>query len=278
MHPLTATPAKPPEDIDAVLGRFQAWSATRKIPQKAAPKKSHDLPEGVRELSYEEALESSRDRWQVRTQPSASDESKEEIQFRAKEKPAPATTQDKPTPVAFNAEAIQPDKLSLTSALTQVRTTAPPDQSVAPAFGAVLAEALPVESDPNPDLGPLALIWPASPKNERQVSMTLRVAASEQALIKARAAEAGLSVSAYLRQCALEVEKLRAQVHHTLALIEQKSEQRPEPRPTRSLSVGSPTAPPPPRRVLRPRRPATLRKPGPAHSARLKSTPEMPYR
>ena len=70
--------------------------------------------------------------------------------------------------------------------------------------------------------------------------MTLRVAASEQALIKARAAEAGLSVSAYLRQCALEVEKLRAQVHHTLALIEQKSEQRSELIPARSLTAGPP--------------------------------------
>ena len=57
--------------------------------------------------------------------------------------------------------------------------------------------------------------------------MSLRVAASEHALIKARAAEAGLSVSAYLRQCALEVEKLRAQVHHTLALLEQGSKHKP---------------------------------------------------
>ena len=246
MQPLTATAAKPPEDIDAVLGRFQAWSATRKATdkttQKTAPKQSDDLPDGVRELSYEEALESSRYRWQARTQPSASDESKEEIQFRAKEKPAPATTQDKPTPVEFNAQAIQPDKLSLTSAGPPVRTTAPPDKSVAPAFGTVLAESLPAEPDRSPDIGPLALIWPAPPKSERQVSMTLRVAASEQALIKARAAEAGLSVSAYLRQCALEVEKLRAQVHHTLARIEQRSEQS----PSRSLTAGPPTAPPAP--------------------------------
>ena len=73
--------------------------------------------------------------------------------------------------------------------------------------------------------------------------MSLRVAASEQALIKARAAEAGLSISAYLRQCALEVEKLRAQVHHTLALLEQKSEQRSEPSPARSLTARPPTPP-----------------------------------
>jgi hypothetical protein len=108
----------------------------------------------------------------------------------------------------------------------------------------VLAEALPTEPDPNPDLGRLALIWPASPKNERQVSMSLRVAPSEQALIKARAAEAGLSVSAYLRQCALEVEKLRAQVHDTLALLERKSEQRSELSPDRGLTAGPPTPPP----------------------------------
>ena len=94
---------------------------------------------------------------------------------------------------------------------------------------------------PDVSSGPLALVWPAADKAERQVSMSLRVAASEQALIKARAAKAGLSVSAYLRHCALEVEKLRTQVHHTLALIEQRSEQN----PVRSLASGSPPAPAP---------------------------------
>jgi hypothetical protein len=42
--------------------------------------------------------------------------------------------------------------------------------------------------------------------------MSVRVAASEHVLIKSRAARAGLSVSAYLRQCALDVEILRGQV------------------------------------------------------------------
>lgn len=46
------------------------------------------------------------------------------------------------------------------------------------------------------------VVWPAAGKPERQVPMSLRVAASEQALIKVRAAEAGLSASSYLRQCA----------------------------------------------------------------------------
>ncbi len=248
MQSLTATAAKPspltpPEDIDAVLGRFQAWSAIRKATGKTTQKRK-DLPDGVRELSYEEALESGRYRWQARTQPSVICDSTEEVPTSADEKSVRAVTPGRSDPAsAFNAEAIQPDKLSLSNAGPPVHTTALPETSVAPAFGTVLAEALPTEPDPNPDLGPLALVWPAPPKNERQVSMSLRVAPSEQALIKARAAEAGLSVSAYLRQCALEVEKLRAQVHHTLALIEQKSEQMSEPSPARSLTAGPPTAP-----------------------------------
>jgi hypothetical protein len=249
MQPLTATAAKPPDDIDAVLGRFQAWSAsTRKATDKTSQKRKV-LPDGVRELSYEEALESSRSRWQARTKPSVICDSTGEIPISADGKSVPAVSQGKSEPeafpaAAFNAEAIQPDKLSLTSAGPPVHTSVRPEKSVAPAFGTVLAEALPTEPDPNPDLGPLALVWPASPKSERQVSMSLRVAASEQALIKARAAEAGLSISAYLRQCALEVEKLRAQVHHTLALLEQKSKQRSELSPARSLTARPPTPPP----------------------------------
>jgi hypothetical protein len=255
MQPLSATAAKSPEDIDAVLGRFQAWSATRKAtdktPPKAASKKSDDLPDGVRELSYREALESSRHRWETRTQPPVSNESREAIQTGAEEKPTPAFSpavqhdkvqHDKPAPAvfpapsSFNDEAFLPDMVSLSAAARPpAHAMNPQEQPVIPAFGTVFAEAIPTEPDP----AALALVWPVAPKNERQVSMSLRVAASEQALIKARAAEAGLSVSAYLRQCALEVEKLRAQVHHTLALIEQRSEQG----PVRSLTAGPPPAP-----------------------------------
>ena len=244
MQSLTA--AKPPEDLDTVLGRFQAWSVSSRKTEKVPPK-TKGLPEGVREIPYEEALESSRNRWQTRLHPSVTNASTEEIQAAAEEKPAPALQQDKPAPEAlpaltFNYDAIQPDKLSLSTAASppahQLNSSGRP---VTPAFGSVLAQALPAE--PDPDLGPLALVWPAPPKNERQVSMSLRVAASEQALIKARAAEAGLSVSAYLRQCALEVEKLRAQVQHTLALLEQRPEQRSAQDPARSLTGGSAPSP-----------------------------------
>lgn len=217
MQPLTTT-ANAPDDIDAVLGRFQAWAASRKPAAKSSYK---NLPDGVRELSYQEALESSRNRWQARIRSSGREESGSEAPATTAELGPPQTSEDAAFPRDKLALSGVPDTLSGSSA----HISEAPHK---PRFNAVLAEALPAEPDPDA----LALVWPVSPKSERQVSMSLRVAASEQALIKARAAEAGLSVSAYLRQCALEVEKLRAQVHNTLALLEHGSQ------PVRSFTVG----------------------------------------
>jgi predicted DNA binding CopG/RHH family protein len=50
-----------------------------------------------------------------------------------------------------------------------------------------------------------------------RASVTLRMSKSEFAQLQQRAAEAGLSVSAYLRSCTFEVEALRAQVKQALA-------------------------------------------------------------
>jgi hypothetical protein len=219
MQPFAAESERAVEDLDAVLGRFQTWSASCRTKENAT-QKANDLPNGVRELSYEEALESSRYRWQARNRPPASESARKTEAISEEEQPTPHST--------LVDEAILSDKVTLSPAAEMpTRTTDPP------AFGSVLAGALPDEPDPDA----LALVWPAAPKSERQVSMSLRVAASEQALIKARAAEVGLSVSAYLRQCALEVEKLRTQVHHTLALLEQRSGQT----PVRSLAVWPPS-------------------------------------
>ncbi len=121
MQPSTAQSTRSAESLDAVLGLFQAWSDSRNTDSH-----NKDMTDGIRELSYEDALQSSRYRWQARAE-------------------APGI--------------VAPGKV-----------------------------------DP--------VVWPAAGKPERQVSMSLRVAASEQALIKVRAAEAGLSASAYLRQCA----------------------------------------------------------------------------
>jgi hypothetical protein len=57
----------------------------------------------------------------------------------------------------------------------------------------------------------------------RQVALSIRLAPTERALIRTRAAEAGISASAYMRQCALEVEQLRAQVQRALAAIERQT-------------------------------------------------------
>lgn len=220
MQPSTAHSPQSAEDLDAVLVRFQAWSGSRK---------TKEVAEGVRELSYENALQSSRYRWQGRTPKS---EATEDIV------PALAPVVETTThieaavqnpryeiseEIAFPDEAFTdaPDTVSLSSAAPEAHVVQVKKESTwPPVFGAMLAEAITPTAHPS---GALARIWPAASKPERQVAMSLRVAASEQALIKARAAEAGISASAYLRQCALEVEQLRAQVQHTLTVIERKS-------------------------------------------------------
>ena len=54
-------------------------------------------------------------------------------------------------------------------------------------------------------------------EDRKSASVTIRLGAAESARLHARAAEAGLTVSAYLRSCIFEVEELRAQVKQTLA-------------------------------------------------------------
>ena len=51
----------------------------------------------------------------------------------------------------------------------------------------------------------------------RSASVTVRLSAAESERLRVRAAETGLTVSAYLRSCTFEVEALRAQVKNALA-------------------------------------------------------------
>lgn len=57
----TSSIARPGDGIDDILGRFQAWANSCKQPSK-----TEEMIDGVREPSYEEALQSSRDRWRTR--------------------------------------------------------------------------------------------------------------------------------------------------------------------------------------------------------------------
>ena len=57
----------------------------------------------------------------------------------------------------------------------------------------------------------------ATDRDLRSASVTIRMNKAECARLRERAAEAGLTVSAYLRSCALEAEALRAEVKQALA-------------------------------------------------------------
>jgi hypothetical protein len=57
----------------------------------------------------------------------------------------------------------------------------------------------------------------------RSASVTIRLSRAERARLHQRAEEAGLTVSAYLRSCAVEAEVLRAQVKQALAELREGS-------------------------------------------------------
>jgi hypothetical protein len=58
-----------------------------------------------------------------------------------------------------------------------------------------------------------------SERNLKDASITIRVSKAECEQLRRRAAEAGLTVSAYLRSCTFEAESLRAMVKDTLAQL-----------------------------------------------------------
>lgn len=59
----------------------------------------------------------------------------------------------------------------------------------------------------------------ALPRNLKRASITIRLSKAERAQLHARAAESGMTISAYLRSCTFEVESLRAQVKDALAKL-----------------------------------------------------------
>jgi len=67
----------------------------------------------------------------------------------------------------------------------------------------------------------------------KRASITIRLSEPECAQLRRRAAEAGLTVSAYLRSCTLEVESLRTQVKQTLAQLRESAPAPTVPLPSR---------------------------------------------
>lgn len=245
---------QPVEDIDAVIGRFQAWAGSRS---------ATETKPGIRELSYEEALQSHLSRWKggkaaqvknTRTAGQHTDKLKEEPGVmrvpapdaiaarsaargpgKARHMPAPAKTHEARHSTAKKVRAgTYASKASRESASANVPAAKRPavakqEAKAAPRpmpqFKEVLANAV----------RPTEVIVSAQPSElARQVAISIRLAPSERALLRTRAAEAGITVSAYIRQCALEVEQLRAQVKQTLAAMEYSAKApgiAPEPPP-----------------------------------------------
>jgi predicted DNA binding CopG/RHH family protein len=94
-------------------------------------------------------------------------------------------------------------------------------------------EESPLERDS--DVEPVARCSERKPAaNKRQMSdrkaasVTIRLSESECAQVHARAAEAGMTMSAYLRSCVFEAESLRAQVKVALAELRAEGNERTE--------------------------------------------------
>jgi len=71
---------------------------------------------------------------------------------------------------------------------------------------------------------PAMLAAVALDRDLRSASVTIRLSKAESAKLHQRAGESGLTVSAYLRACALEAETLRAQVKQALAELKAGNE------------------------------------------------------
>ncbi|QNI31847.1 hypothetical protein H7849_22890 [Alloacidobacterium dinghuense] len=186
----------PIEDINAIVSRFQEWAGTQA---------STRAKDGVRELTYDEAIRQRR--------PRASSEASSP----KAEQPAPTSaTNDnhratgksaapkKRIPARRNVKHAQSKDAKWSRVAEPVVVPAPPE------FRHVLADKV---SAPSQELA----------MERKTTALSLRVSTVEHALLKRRAEAENLSVSCYLRNCIFEVESLRAQLAATLA--EQKQMQ-----------------------------------------------------
>ena len=137
--------------------------------------------------------------------------------------------------------------LSYESALrahARYRSPAPTDQSLTqaadpgPFFVDGPAQALPAANQQSTPLHTPAMETAALPEQEsnslrnahlernlKDASITIRMSKAECAQLHQRAAEAGLTVSAYLRSCTFEAESLRAMVKDTLTQLRSATSQ-----------------------------------------------------
>jgi len=180
------------EDINAIVSRFQAWAGAQ------AP--TH----GVRELTYEEAIRSSRRRTGSEKVAVAAERATPVSPAKAKHQPADERSAVKPAKSKKRASSHHTKSRTCKNKPLPAAKIPPAAkiQDVAIQPAAIFRQVLAAQVAPVPTLAVEC----------RTTALSLRVSAGEHSLLKARATEANLSVSAYLRSCLFEVEDLRAQL------------------------------------------------------------------
>lgn len=96
-------------------------------------------------------------------------------------------------------------------------------------FEAEMVEAAPEVSAATPVSTAAPSIDLAENRKRESTRITIRMSKAECAQLRQRAAEAGLTVSAYLRSCTFETESLRAMVKDTLAQLRGRAQDLPAP-------------------------------------------------
>jgi mobilization protein NikA len=207
MNSLNSQTNRPTEDLDAVIGRFQAWTMT----QTQTKPSSRST---VSEISYEQALRATARYHRAETPAQPIPQTPFASTQQSASEPADLVEQLEVRPTASISERTYsrtrrnvPNRRKSSAA-----DVAPQETKNRPAKKAAhsrdtFAQALRQETG----------LTRTESSSVRSSSLTVRLAPDESALIKARADEAQLSTSAYLRQCALEVEALRIEVRETLA-------------------------------------------------------------
>jgi hypothetical protein len=216
-------PASPRvEDLSAVLGKFRVWDEMQR--QSAEADKLRQ--DQVREVGYEQALNSI-SRYRRTTAPGM----QQELPAQDKPRPESATesatvdrVQQMPKSAASRAAKAEKRQTDASKRLTRKPTPAPaekerggtkstrssPARRRQPSFATAVKRELAVQEK----WGQSAV---ETSREVRDAALTIRLTAQEMELIRSRAAEAKISVSGYLRQCALGFEVLRKHVEGVLA-------------------------------------------------------------
>jgi hypothetical protein len=138
---------------------------------------------------------------------------------------------------AWNDDGLEDDvaTLSYERALrthARYRTGDLSDRSLTQPSTATPVDSYEVAAPPAAPLPALAEPWSANApgtslgRNLKSASITIRMSTPECEQLRKRAAEAGLTVSAYLRSCTFEAESLRALVKETLAQLRTEEQKR----------------------------------------------------